>query len=68
MGWAIDLGPPMLRLTQEKLEDAAFRQRAITVLRQWITYDRLTLMRYHQGIPVLDGIQGEEQIIPMPLK
>jgi len=56
MQWTVDLGPPMLRLTQEKLADAAFRQRAIAVLRQWIIYDRLALMRYHQGIPVLDGI------------
>jgi hypothetical protein len=56
MKWTIDLGPPILRLTNEGLESEAFCQRAIAVLRTWITYDRLTLMRYHQFIPVLDGI------------
>ena len=56
MQWTVDMGPPILRLTHAGLENADFCQRAIAVLRTWITYDRLTLMRYHQCIPVLDGI------------
>jgi hypothetical protein len=56
MRWTVDLGPPFLRLTNENMNDSGFRQRAIAVLRTWIAYDRLTLMRYHQFIPVLDGI------------
>ena len=56
MQWTVDLGPPFLRLTAEKLNDPAFRQLAVTKLRQWIAYDRLTLMRYHQFIPVLTGL------------
>jgi hypothetical protein len=68
MEWTVDLGPPILRLTQDKLDDGAFRQRAITVLRQWIIYDRLTLMRYHQGIPVLDGITEWKTDYPQALE
>jgi hypothetical protein len=56
MRWTIDLGPPFLRLTAEELNDHAFRQRAVATLRTWIACDRLTLMRYHQFIPVMAGI------------
>lgn len=58
MRWIVDLGPPFLRLTGENLNDAGFQQRAIAILRVWIAHDRLTLMRYHQFIPVLTGITG----------
>ena len=54
--WTVDLGAPMLRLTQAELNDSSFRLRAIASLRMWLTYDRLTLMRFQQFIPVLDGI------------
>lgn len=56
MQWTVDLGPPILRLTKEGLESAELCQRAVAVLRTWMTYDRLILMRYHQSIFVLDSI------------
>jgi hypothetical protein len=56
MRWIVHLGPPFLRLTADNLQDRGFQQRAIAVLRTWIAHDRLTLMRYHQFIPVLTGI------------
>jgi len=56
MTWTIDLGQPFLQLTSECLNDPGFRQKATAVLRTWIIHDRLTLMRYHQFIPVLTGI------------
>ena len=56
MRWTIDLGPPFLRLTKEDMDDPGFRQRAVTILRTRICYDRLMLMRFHQFIPFLTGI------------
>jgi hypothetical protein len=56
MRWTVNLGSPFLRLTGKDLNDPAFRQQAVAVLRTWIAYDRLTLMRHHQFIPVLTGI------------
>jgi hypothetical protein len=56
MRWTINLGPPFLRLTTEQLNDHAFRQRTVAALRTWIACDRITLMRYHQFIPVLGAI------------
>lgn len=47
-GWTINLGPPILRVTSKDLNDTVFCQRAVAVLRTWIMYDRLTLMRFHQ--------------------
>lgn len=58
MRWNVDLGPPFLQLTFENLEIEDFRKKATSVLRAWITHDRLTLMRFHQFIPVLTGITG----------
>jgi len=54
--WSVDLGPPFLRLTNEKLNDAEFGLQAVAILRTRILYDRLTLMRFHQFIPWLTGI------------
>jgi hypothetical protein len=54
--WTIDLGPPFLRLTAENVNDAGFRELAVRIFRTWISLDRLMLMRYLQGIPVLTGI------------
>lgn len=68
MRWTVGLGLPFLRLTGEDLDDPAFRQRAVAVLRTWIAYDRLTLMRYHQFIPVLTGITGWRKNLPEVLE
>jgi len=54
--WTVDLGPPFLMLTNEKLKDEIFRQQAVTILRTRIHYDRTNLMRYLQFIPMLTGI------------
>jgi hypothetical protein len=54
--WTVHLGPPVLRLTNEELKDPAFRLRAVAILRTWIAFDRLTMIRYQQFIPWLQGI------------
>ncbi len=56
MRWTIDMGPPFLRLTKADLDDAGFRQQAISIFRTRTYYDRLMLMRYQQFIPYLTGI------------
>lgn len=64
MRWTVHLGPPFLRLTGDDLNDPIFRQKVVAILRTWIIYDRLTLMRYHQFIPVLVGITGWKTNFP----
>lgn len=56
--WTVHLGPPFLRLTNDALNDPGFRLRAVAILRTWIAYDRLTIIRYQQFIPWLRGIIG----------
>ena len=56
MRWEINLGPPFLQLTNDNLNDASFRERAVDVLRQRITTDRLMLMLFHLFVPVLTNI------------
>lgn len=51
--WTVDLGPPLLKLTREELEDSGFELRAISVLRAWLARDHLPVMRYQQFIPAL---------------
>ena len=43
--WAVNLGPPFLCLTADNTSDAVFREQAVAILRTWIAYDRLMLMR-----------------------
>lgn len=54
--WEIDLGPPFLRLTSEALNDDTFRYQALNSLTTFITYDQRTLIRFHLGVAVLEGI------------
>lgn len=54
--WTVHVGPPFLRLTNNALNDPAFRLQAVAILRTWIAYDRLTMIRYQQFIPWLRGI------------
>jgi hypothetical protein len=49
--WTVHLGPPFLRLTNDALNDPGFRLRSVAILRTWIAYDRLTMIRYQQFIP-----------------
>jgi hypothetical protein len=66
--WTVNLGPPFLQLTGENLRDSEFRQHAIAVLRTWINFDRLMLMRYHQFIPWLTGITKWTTNCPDPIE
>ena len=54
--WTINLGPPFLRLTNDLLNDATFRDRAVATLRGWIANDRLTLILHQLFIPVVNGV------------
>jgi hypothetical protein len=56
MQWTVDLGPPLLRLTNENLNDSVFRETATAILRTWILHDRLTLMYFHLSVPVVTSI------------
>jgi hypothetical protein len=49
------LGPPILRLTHEQLNDSHFRQQVIDVLRYWIRVDRQTIARFHAGVSLIDA-------------
>jgi hypothetical protein len=51
--WTVDLGPPILRLTNEDLNNAEFRRQTNEVLRQWVAEDRMNLIRFQQFIPLL---------------
>lgn len=53
MRWVLDLGPPFLRLTHENVNDPAFCERAVTVLRSWITRDRLALIYTILSVPIV---------------
>jgi len=53
--WTIDLGPPILRLTHQDLNDDKFRNRAVEILRSWISVDRQTVARFHVGVPLIDA-------------
>ena len=49
--WSVDLGPPILRLSHESLNDSVFVAKAVGVLRAWIQVDRQTVARFHANIP-----------------
>ena len=54
--WEIDLGPPLLHLTHENLNDEIFKNRAIEIFRHWIQADRKTVARAHMGIPFVEAV------------
>jgi hypothetical protein len=54
--WTIQLGPPLLRLTHQNLNDDGFRSKAVDVLRRWILTDRQTVARFHAGVPFIDAM------------
>jgi hypothetical protein len=56
MRWTVDLGPPFLRLTHENMNDSAFCELAVAVLRSWIVNDRLTLIYTHLSVPVVPRV------------
>lgn len=56
--WTVNLGRPFLRLTNDMLNDSEFRLQAVNILRTWLAYDRLSLIRYQQFIPCLRGLIG----------
>jgi hypothetical protein len=53
--WRIDLGPPILQLTHQSLNHDAFRDRAVDILRRWVSLDRQTVARFHTGIPFVQA-------------
>jgi len=64
--WTVDLGPPILRLTHESLNDDAFQDSAILLFRRWIQCDRITVARFHEGVSVVEAILCWETNKPIP--
>ena len=58
LSWTVPLGPPLLRLTHEALNDVAFATSAVKTLRAWIAIDRQTVARFHTGIPVFESVRA----------
>jgi hypothetical protein len=54
--WTIDLGPPLLRLTHQHLNDDSFRNRAVEIFRYWIQADRQTVALFHTRVPFIRAI------------
>jgi len=53
--WSIDLGPPLLRLTHQNLNDDSIRNQAVEIFRHWIRVDRQTVARFHAGVPFVEA-------------
>lgn len=53
--WTVHLGPPILRLTHQSLNDKGLRDQALKILRHWIAVDRQTVARFHVGVPLIDA-------------
>ena len=56
--WTIDLGPPLLRLTHQDLNDESFQRQAVNILRHWIRIDRQTVARFHAKVPLVDAVHS----------
>jgi hypothetical protein len=54
--WTIYLGPPLLRLTHQNLNDDNFRNQAVDIFRYWIQIDRQTVPRFHARVPFVEAI------------
>lgn len=54
--WKLDLGPPFLRLTNERLNESAFLANAVDCLRRWIHYDRRTILRFQLRLAIVDSL------------
>lgn len=55
--WAVDLGPPFLRLSNSDLNDPEFKRGAIECLLRWLHYDRRTLIRFQLRVAIVDHVQ-----------
>lgn len=54
--WRVDVGPPFLRLTQRLVSNSTFASSAASILRAWIGFDRLTVIRHMLGVGYCEGI------------
>jgi hypothetical protein len=64
--WIVDLGPPILSLTADNLNDAEFRTKANEILTQWIQNDHENLMRYQQFVPLVKRFESWATNQPQP--
>ena len=53
--WTVDLGPPLLQLTHQNLNDDRFRNQAVDIFRYWIQVDRQTVARFHARVPFVEA-------------
>lgn len=56
--WAVDLGPPFLRLTHEQLNNESFRNQAVEIFRFWIQVDRRIIANYHTNVPMVEAVHS----------
>ncbi len=56
--WVLDLGPPIVRVSVDDPGDPSSRERSCVLLRTWIAHDRLNVMRFLQGVPVVTCFTG----------
>jgi len=53
--WNVNLGPPLLRLTHQKLNDDNFKNNVVDIFRHWIRTDRQTVARFHARVPLVEA-------------
>jgi hypothetical protein len=56
--WIVDLGPPILKLTNAILNEVESRSSCLQVLREWVALDRMNLIRVHQFVPLLKSFMS----------
>jgi len=53
----VSLGPPFLSVTQKELSDPTFKEGAAALLRIWVEYDRMTVIRLLLRVAYMQGIR-----------
>ena len=53
----VSLGPPFLSVTQNELSDPTFKEGAAALLRIWVEYDRMTVIRLLLRVAYMQGIR-----------
>lgn len=53
--WEVELGPPLLSLTHQNLNDDRYRNHVVEILRYWISVDRQTVARFHARVPLIEA-------------
>jgi hypothetical protein len=54
--WVVSLGPPFLSVNQAEVGNSLFAEKAGRMMEKWISFDRLTLIRFSLGVTYAEGI------------